>query len=136
LTRAMAYLSAQLDAIESAMTLKVTGQVQGISGLTIEAVELALPLGALCRITSFGGKQSTAEVVGFAGERTLLMPLTSVSGVARGDKIENIEGGPRIWCSDELLGRVINGLGQPIDGKGELAVCQSRRIDNRGMVPL
>src|SRR3954469_2743815 len=132
----MPYLSAQFDAIDSAMTLKVIGQVQGISGLTIEAVELALPLGALCQITSFAGKTSIAEVVGFAGERTLLMPLTSVSGVSRGDRIENMEGGPRIWCSEELLGRVINGLGQPIDGKGPLAVCQSRRIDGRGTPPL
>jgi flagellum-specific ATP synthase len=132
----MAYLSAQFDAVDAAMPLKVIGQVQGISGLTIEAVELALPLGELCRITSFGGKESVAEVVGFVGERTLLMPLTSVAGVSRGDRIENIAGGPRIWCSEELLGRVLNGLGRPIDGKGPLAVCQSRRIDGRGTAPL
>jgi flagellum-specific ATP synthase len=128
--------SAQLDAIESVMPFGVIGSVQSISGLTIEASNLALPLGSLCRITSFGNKQSTAEVIGFQNDRTLLMPLSSVSGVARGDRIENIASAPRIWCSEQLLGRVINGLGEPIDDKGPLRLSHSRRIDGKGVMPL
>src|SRR5687768_812653 len=118
------------------MPFKVVGQVQAISGMTLEASDLTLPLGSLCRISSFGGKTSTAEVIGFRDDRTLLMPLTSTAGVARGDRIENITSAPRIWCSEELLGRVLNGFGQPIDGKGPLRVSQSRRIDARGVAPM
>jgi FliI/YscN family ATPase len=132
----MSVLSAQLDAVDSAMPYAVTGQVAAISGLTIEAVDLALPMGALCRITSLGGKTSTAEVIGFDSDRTLLMALSSIAGVSRGDKIENITAAPRIWCSDQLLGRVLNGFGEPIDGKGELLLSESRRIDGRGVQPL
>jgi flagellum-specific ATP synthase len=132
----MSVLSAQLDAVDSAMPYAVTGQVAAISGLTIEATDLALPMGALCRITSLGGKTSTAEVIGFDSDRTLLMALSSIAGVSRGDKIENITAAPRIWCSDQLLGRVLNGFGEPIDGKGELLLSESRRIDGRGVQPL
>ena len=127
----MALLSAQLDAVQATMPFRVIGQVLGISGLTIEAGELALPIGALCQIHSFGGKKSKAEVIGFAHDKTLLMPLSPVSGVARGDRIENISASPRIWCSEQLLGRVLNGFGQPIDGKGPLVPSESRRLDNK-----
>jgi FliI/YscN family ATPase len=59
-----------------------------------------------------------------------------VSGVARGDRIENISAAPRIWCSDQLLGRVLNGFGQPVDGKGPLVFSESRRIDNKAVAPM
>ena len=132
----MPYLSAQLDAVEGSMPFRVVGRVQGISGMTIEASDLTLPLGSLCRIDSFGGRASRAEVVGFRQDRTLLMPLSAPTGVARGDRIENVSASPRIWCSEQLLGRVLDGFGNPVDGKGPLRVSQSRRIDGRGVAPL
>src|SRR5207248_1502974 len=95
-----------------------------------------LPLGSLCRIHSLGGVANTAEVIGFRDQRTLLMPLTSTAGVSRGDRIENLSSAPRISCSDELLGRVLDGFGQPIDGRGRIAAVQSRRIDARSVAPL
>ena len=113
------------------MPFRVVGTVQGIAGLTIEASDLALPLGSLCRISSFGGKTSAAEVIGFRQNRTLLMPLSAISGVARGDRIENTSAAPRIWCSEQLLGRVLDGLGRPIDGLGPLRLSESRRIDSK-----
>ncbi len=129
-------LAAQFDAVEMAMPLRAVGQVSAISGLTIEAVQLPVPLGALCRIHSMGGRTSTAEVIGFQADRTLLMPLTSPAGVARGDRIENLTAAPRIWCSEQLLGRVLNGFGQPMDGKGPLPLAESRRIDAKSPAPL
>ena len=54
--------------------LASAGEVHAISGLTIEAVELNLPIGSLCEIKSLGDHTSMAEVIGFSGERTLLMP--------------------------------------------------------------
>ena len=132
----MGLLSAQLDAVESSMPFGVSGAVQSITGLTIEAIDLALPLGSLCRIDSFGGRSSTAEVIGFQQERTLLMPLSSTAGVSRGDRIVNLTAAPRIWCSEQLLGRVVNGFGEPIDGKGALRLSESRRIDGRSVTPM
>lgn len=118
------------------MPLRAVGEVQAISGLTIEAVQLPVPLGSLCRIHSFGGRMCTAEVIGFQADRTLLMPLTPPAGVARGDRIENISTAPRIWCSEQLLGRVLNGFGQPMDGGPPLPLAESRRIDNQSPAPM
>lgn len=132
----MSFFQTQLDAVRTAMPYRVVGQVQGIAGLTIEATDLPLPLGSMCRIQSFGRHESLAEVIGFRNDRTLLMPLSSTAGVSRGDRIENLATFPRLWCSQELLGRVINGYGKPIDGKGRLILSESRRIDGRGVAPL
>lgn len=132
----MTLLADQFESVATAMALRVVGQVEGLSGLTIEAAALPLPLGALCRIHSFGAKTCTAEVIGFKEGRTLLMALSAPTGVARGDKVENLASAPRIWCSEELLGRVIDGYGRPMDEKGPLQLCQSRRIDGRGVTPL
>jgi FliI/YscN family ATPase len=132
----MPLLDAQIDAVSQTMPFRVVGTVLGITGLTIEAGELALPIGALCRIHSFGNKTSTAEVIGFAEHKTLLMPLSPVSGVSRGDRIENISATPRIWCSDQLLGRVLNGFGQPTDKKGPIPAAESRRLDNKAVAPM
>ncbi len=125
----MGHLAAQLAAVDSAMPYRVVGTVQAVSGLTIEAADLPLPLGALCRIDSLGGRSATAEVIGFQHDRTLLMPLTPTAGVSRGDRIENVASAPRVGCSDQLLGRVIDGLGRPIDGRGPIHVRESRRLD-------
>jgi len=111
------------------MPFGVVGAVQTIAGLTIEASDLALPAGSLCNIRSLGGRLVTAEVIGFRQERTILMPLASISGVARGDRIENIASAARVWCSPLLLGRVLNGLGQAIDGKDPLPLSEPRRLD-------
>jgi flagellum-specific ATP synthase len=129
----MKYLGGQIATVESVMPLGVVGQVQGIGGLTIEARDLPLPVGSICRINSFGGNSSVAEVIGFAQDRTLLMALQSSGGIARGDPIRNETTSPTIHCSNRLLGRVLNGLGEPIDGKPPLPMGQLRPLDARGV---
>lgn len=132
----MSVLDAQLDAVDASMPFRVVGTVCGVSGMTIDAVDLTLPLGSLCQIHSFGGKRSTAEVIGFRSDRTLLMPLSTTAGVSRGDRIENIASAPRMWCSESLLGRVLDGFGRTIDGKAPLRLSESRRIDQRSPAPM
>ncbi|MCY2955392.1 MAG: FliI/YscN family ATPase [Planctomycetota bacterium] len=132
----MSVLSGQIESVRTSMPYGVVGQVEAISGLTIEAAGLPLPLGALCRIKSLGGQTSLAEVIGFRAEHTLLMALSPPRGVARTDRVENLRTAPQMWCSDALLGRVLNGYGEPIDGKGRLLLCEPRRIDGRGAAPL
>lgn len=130
------FLGPQLTAVSEVMSLRVVGTVQSISGLTIEASDLVLALGSLCRISSVAGRTCIAEVIGFQSDRTLLMPLTAPAGVARGDRIENISSSSAIWCSQQLLGRVLDGFGRPIDGKGALPHSQARRIDGHSISPL
>ncbi|MGD0389137.1 MAG: FliI/YscN family ATPase [Tepidisphaeraceae bacterium] len=132
----MTYLGSQVDFVESALPYRVAGQVQAIGGLTIEANDLALPVGSLCRIVSFGGRESVAEVIGFQHDRTLLMSLESSAGVARGDRVENLAAAPTVNCTHRLLGRVLNGLGKPVDGRQPLPMGTRRRIDARSVAPM
>lgn len=132
----MTLLAGQIESVRTSMPYRVVGRVEAISGLTIQTAGLPLPLGTLCRISSFGGQTTIAEVVGFRDEQTLLMSLSPPRGVARGDRIENLTTSPQIWCSDAMVGRVLNGYGQPIDGKGPLVLCHPRRIDARAAAPL
>jgi flagellum-specific ATP synthase len=132
----MKFLSAQLDAVESAMPIGVTGLVQAVSGLTIEASGLALPLGSLCEIKTLSGRTTKAEVIGFQHDRTLLMPLSPATGVSRGDKVVNLTAAPRVGCSDALLGRVIDGFGRPMDGGGPIRFDERRRIDAPSVSPM
>ena len=57
----MSILTPQIDSVRTCMPFGVSGQVQGISGLTIEAADLPLPLGSVCRVRSFGGRTALAE---------------------------------------------------------------------------
>ena len=132
----MLQLADQLDTIDRTMPFRIVGQVHGISGLTIQANSLPLALGSLCRIDSFGGRTSMAEVIGFQQDTTLLMSLSGVGGIARGDAITNLAAAPKISCSNQLLGRVLTGFGTPMDGGPPLPGGQFRRIDGRGVDPL
>jgi flagellum-specific ATP synthase len=132
----MSLLSAQIDAVRTVQPFRIVGHVEAVAGLTIEAAELPLPLGSLCRIYSLGSRSCLAEVIGFDTDRTLLMPLEPSLGVSRGDAVESIGAAPRVRCSDGLLGRVIDGFGRPIDGLGPLPPGTSRRIDGRSVAPL
>jgi len=132
----VSFLAAQIEAAEQAMPFGVCGRIEGVSGMTLEATDLPLPVGSLCHIETLGGSRAAAEVVGFRGDRTLLMPLASPAGIARGDRVFNTAAAPQIWCSDELLGRVINGFGEPIDGGGPIRGLHSRRLDARSPRPM
>lgn len=130
--RGTGLLDHQIEAAATSMSMRIEGEVCAMAGLTIEASNLPLPMGALCRIHGNNVAPCMAEVIGFQGPRTLLTPLSPPNGVAPGDRVESISNSPRIWCSHELLGRVLNGFGEPIDGKGPLALGKTRRIDARG----
>lgn len=132
----MTALTPYLQAAETLMPLGIRGIVQGLSGLTVEAGDLPLPVGALCRIHGMSGASILAEVIGFKKDKTLLMLMGNTAGVARGDMIENIASAPTIRASDRLLGRVIDGLGNPIDDKGPLPSGIPKRIDGKGLPPL
>jgi hypothetical protein len=86
---AMSVLAAQLEAVDGSMPFRVVGQVQAVSGMTLEAIDLTLPLGSLCKITSFGGKTATAEVIGFPPRQDAADAADDTAGVARGDRIES-----------------------------------------------
>ena len=94
------------------------GKVSKIVGLTIESIGPDARLNVLCRITSdkSGGQEVMAEVVGFKDNRVLLMPFESVDGIGPGSLVENTGDVLRVKVGPEILGKVVDGLGRPIDG--------------------
>lgn len=109
--------------IDNSSFVKKGGKVVRIIGLIIEGDGPAVSVGSLCRI--FPGKNRPpveAQVVGFRDSRTLLMPLGDVFGIHPGSVIESHEDLPTFNVSQALLGRVIDGNGRPLDGKGPIAL--------------
>lgn len=83
-------------------------------------MERRLSIGGRCRVITRGGKPVPCEVVGFRGGRALLMPFGTLDDIGLGCRAEVAEGQASIYPTQAWLGRVINALGQPIDGKGPL----------------
>lgn len=97
------------------------GKVLRIIGLVIEADGPEASIGDLCYIfNSMNDKPVFAEVVGFQEKKILLMPLGSMEGLKPGAIVTNTKESMKIKVGDMLLGRVIDGLGEPIDSKGEI----------------
>ena len=97
------------------------GRVTQMIGLVIESQGPMASVGEICRIESRVTGQSTeAEVVGFRDRKLLLMPLGDVQGICPGSEVIATGHSLRVPVGDELLGRVINGLGQPLDDLGEI----------------
>ncbi|MCM1156948.1 MAG: flagellar protein export ATPase FliI [Bacteroidales bacterium] len=98
--------------------VKELGKVAKIVGLTVESIGPSCKLNDLCMITSKDGSQKAmAEVVGFRDNRVLLMPFESVEGIGLGATVENTKEPLQVQVGEELLGRSLDGLGRPLDGK-------------------
>ena len=118
--------------------VEVEGRVAAVSGL---GVQIEDRLGALCvsdRVEIETGCASLlCEVVGFDGGRALALPFGPLAGVRRGARVRFLNGGGELRPSSAWLGRIVDGLGRPIDGKGDLPKgrslgrCAARRLARR-----
>lgn len=101
--------------------IRINGKVSEIVGLMVEGYGPAASIGDVCGIAPVnGGPLLEAEVVGFKKGRVLLMPLQSIQGLGPGCKILSLGRKAAIGVGKGLLGRVIDGLGNPIDNKGPI----------------
>jgi len=113
--------AAGMRAVRDAELVSVSGRVSQVIGMVVESHGPGIPVGSMCEIGTFRGRHNIpAEVVGFRGDRVLLMPLGEMRGVEPGSVIRQVGAGASVPVSDALLGRVIDGLGNPVDGKGPL----------------
>ena len=107
---------------------QLSGRVVQVVGLTIEAVGVDAQVGEVCEILSFGTNILLSEVVGFRNERTLLMPLGDMQGIQPGSPVNPTRSVFRAPVGKVLLGRVLDGLGKPLDGKGPLGEVETMPI--------
>jgi flagellum-specific ATP synthase len=96
-------------------TTYVEGIVSKVIGLTIEVVGIKAFVGEVCIIYNEVNKPITCEAVGFREKNVILMPLGELSGISPGCKVAATGKPLSIKCSDELLGRVLDGIGKPLD---------------------
>ena len=94
-----------------------TGTLVRVVGMTLEARGILAPVGALCRIESADHESFDAEVVGFHDEILYLMPFTDPSGAGPGARVRLLSSTARACVGDAQLGRILDGLGRPLDGK-------------------
>ena len=116
--------------------LRLKGTISLVSGLTVESNGPAVGLGSLCQINLSGGRSVFAEVIGFRHERLILLPLEHIDGICTGDTVTALEKPRTINLDENILGRVLDGLGRPIDGKGPLTGTQQRPMDTTSPPPL
>jgi len=117
--------------------IKKLGRVSRIVGLTIESTGPDVNLGDSCEIRANKyAPPVMSEVVGFKDNSILLMPLGDMRGVGPGGIVEASDKPVTVKISDKLLGRVLDGLGNPMDGKGPLISGEDYKIINPPPDPL
>lgn len=104
--------------VARAVPMIAEGRLVRMVGLTLEAVGCEAPVGGRCLIIGSGGTQTEAEVVGFAGERIFLMPVGEIHGLTPGARVRPLSGSRNTPVGEALLGRVVDGAGRPLDGRG------------------
>lgn len=112
----MGVFAKEIAMVERLCSSALTGRVSDVTGLTVTVSGLPASTGTLCTIRTKADVPIEAQVVGFRDDRTLLMPLRDTLGVARGDEVVAEAGEARVGVCEALLGRTLDGMGQPIDG--------------------
>ncbi len=101
---------------------KTYGKIEQIVGMTVEASGINCNIGDVCKISVKPGKKYvTAEVVGFKDGKVMLMPYSDMDGIGYGSFVENTGEKLMINVSNSLIGRTVDALGEPLDGKEALS---------------
>ncbi|HYN85491.1 MAG TPA: type III secretion system ATPase SctN [Pyrinomonadaceae bacterium] len=130
-------LNAYVDAVDWLSPVEVRGRVTELVGLLIRAAVPGARVGELCLIRSpHRARPLRAEVVGFRGSEVILMPLGDMQDVAMGAEVVSTGSSLKVKVGDKLLGRVLDGLGEPADGRGEIEDAQERTIEARPPDPM
>lgn len=108
--------------IDRALLCRVTGRIREVTGLMLVADGLSVPVGTLCRIERRNAEPIAAQVVGASGDRAVLMSLEEPLGVGTGDPVITTAGLQHVAVGRQMLGCVLNGLGQPIGGRTDFKV--------------
>jgi len=123
--------------VSSVDPVTLSGCVRQVIGLVIESDGPMVSIGETCLVENGSSSSSVrCEVVGFKDKKVLLMPLGEISGISPGCRVIAAREQFTVDVGHELLGRVINGLGQPIDGKGPIHAGSTRMVSQRAPHPL
>jgi flagellum-specific ATP synthase len=122
--------------LESCAALRWQGRVTQVIGPLVESEGPFCSVGEACQITDSRGRVLPGEIVGFRGSTVLSMPLESPRGIRYGDRVSTWGERPTIRVGDGLLGRVIDGSGQPLDSMSSYGGSEYRPLDAAAPLPL
>lgn len=125
-----------LQAVESCRTLRQEGNVIRAAGLVLEASGPGLCVGSLCAVHTPGGRTIPVEIVGFKEGRVIAMPFGDMTGIKPGSRLVDMNRKSLVHVGEGFLGRVIDGLGFPLDGKGPVLAKEEVPIQGRPINPL
>ena len=114
----------------------VEGVLTRMVGLTLEAAGCQAPIGARCDVLNSDGARVETEVVGFSGDSLYLMPTAEVRGLVPNARVIPTRQSSDVVVGPELLGRVIDGRGRPLDDKGPLRARRKMPLQGREINPL
>lgn len=109
-----------LRSLENINLARVAGRLVRVAGILLECVGCRLAVGQLCQVEGGEGELIDAQVVGFDRDVTFLMPFKQPAGLMAGARVFPMDKQHGVLIGDQWLGRVVNGLGEPIDDKGKL----------------
>ena len=122
--------------LESASGLRWRGRVTQVIGQLVESEGPFCSIGEVCHIANSEGRIFPGEIVGFRGTTVLSMPLERPGGIRYGDRVITWGARPRLRVSPELLGRVIDGMGKPLDSLGAYPGREQQPLDAAAPLPL
>ena len=109
-----------LESANLCRPIRLVGKIVKVAGIVAEANGPGLSVGSLCDIINSEGRNIKAEVIGFNDKRVIVMPFGEMRGIEPGSRIVDISKRPVVKVGEAYLGRVIDGLGHPIDNKGPI----------------
>ena len=111
-------LDEYISTVSKCDPFRVYGKIVEITGLTIKATGLDVSIGEVCKIYSDDNPPVDAEVVGFKDGKAMLMATGEISGIKHGSRVQPLGKNISVNVGQELIGRVIDAAGNPMDGKG------------------
>lgn len=129
-------LAPYLEHVKRAETAPIAGHVVRVVGLVVESIGPPARVGDVCELRDAEGRRLPMEVVGFRDGRLLSVPLGDTTGIRPGDRVVVRSAGSSMPVGRALLGRVVDGMGTPIDGKGPLTTSGRAPLKPEALNPL
>ncbi len=115
---------------------EISGIVRGLEGSIVEADGFPASVGSVCEIESLDSNNTSAEIIGFRNNKNLLALHNTATKLKVGSRVTLVDEGVNIDVGDELLGRVIDGMGHPLDGKKLSKLNDSWPLNGKAVNPL
>jgi len=124
------------EALKSCQPIKMEGKIIKVAGIVAQATGPRMSIGSICSIKNVSGQTMQGEIIGFNDKTVIVMPFGEMHGIEPGSRIVDINKKPTVKVGEAYLNRVVDGLGQPIDGKGAIQASEDYPIYGNVLNPL